>query len=198
MDIKVMYKKSKKPVILKTIPQIMISVEGQGDPNTNPEFQKHIGLLYKLSYAFRMSYKKVPIEGFEIYKIGPLEGIWTTIDERDFNGEKDRLKYKIFITQPKFITKEVFEHYISKLSVDNSDFLNLKYEILDEGLCGQIMHVGSFDSEDVSIDILKDFISKSNYEIVLESHHEIYMSDFRRSKEENLKTIIRYKLRELN
>lgn len=195
---KQMYKLSKKPQIIHGEKQVIISLEGTGDPNNNPEFSANIGALYKLSYSFRMSYRNQPIANYSTYTVGPLEGIWTTVDDRDFKGEKNRLKYRIFIVQPNFITHEVFLQYQNKLKLDNPLIGEIEYSILDEGLVGQITHIGSYDDEEETVKLLVAAVAEQGYKIDPGTHHEIYISDFRKCASENLKTIIRYQLRKIN
>lgn len=189
---KQMYKQSKKPIILETENQKIVYIMGCGDPNTSQEFQKHIEKLYKFSYAIRMSYKKEPIAGYYTYNVGPLEGIWTTTDQLEYTGDKSKLKYKLLIVQPDFVTEAVFNLYKQQLGEFGEE---LEYEVLEEGTVGQIMHVGSYDLEPETIKILEEFVSKNGYELVKNTHHEIYLSDFRKTAKENLKTIIRYSLK---
>lgn len=194
---KQMYKQSKKPQIFTCEKQVIIYLEGEGNPNDNPDFTAKIGALYKLSYSFRMSYRNQPIANYQKYTVAPLEGIWTTVDNRDFHGEKERLKYKIFIVQPTFITNDVFNSYREDLKKDNPLIGEIQYQVLDEGLVGQITHIGSYDSEEQTLDILKAHLATNNYGIDPATHHEIYISDFRKCAPENLKTIIRYQLIDL-
>ncbi len=192
------YRALKKPQIINTKEQIIISIKGSGNPNDNIMFQKHIESLYKLSYAFRMSYKKDGIAGYYTYTVGPLEGFWTTIDRKVYDQNKDNLAYEIFITQPDFITKDVFLAYQYKLMAMDNEIDKVEYKIIKEGLVGQILHVGSFDDEQVSVDILNEYLEKNNYEVIPDTHHEIYLSDFRRVEEDRRKTLIRYQIRSVD
>lgn len=195
---KEMYAQRKTPQIINCQKQIIISIEGVGNPNTSELFSKHIETLYKLSYGFRMSYKKDAIEGYYNYVVAPLEGFWTTADNTVYDGNKDNLKYKIFIAQASFVTKEVFAEYQRNLTNSDNYIDEVKYEVIEEGLVGQIMHVGPFDTEEESVVKLEAYVEKHGYVLDRPSHHEIYIGDFRKAKPENLKTIVRYKLLEEN
>lgn len=195
---KEMYAQRKTPQIINCQEQIIISIEGIGNPNTSEQFGKHIEALYKVSYAFRMSYKKQPLEGYEKYVVAPLEGLWTTADNTAYDGNKDNLKYKIFIAQPSFVTKEIFEEYKKKLLNSDNYIGEVKYETINEGLVGQIMHIGPFDTEKESVTKLENYVTEHGYKLDRPSHHEIYIGDFRKAKPVNLKTIVRYKLVEEN
>lgn len=191
---KQLYRAIKKPQIIE-IPKIpIISIKGQGNPNNNPLFEEHIGSLYTLSYAFRMSYRNEPIAGYYTYSVGPLEGFWSTSDNQMYDNDKDKLTYEIFIIQPDFITEEVFKEYQQKLSSKSEYIKDIEFKYLEEGLVGQILHVGPFDTEFQSIEILEKHLEETGYKIVDDSHHEIYLSDFRRVTEDKYKTLIRYRI----
>lgn len=191
---KQLYRAIKKPQIL-TVPRMpVICIKGQGNPNENPLFEQHISCLYQLSYAFRMSYRNQPIEGYYEYSVGPLEGFWTTIDREIYNQDKDNLAYELFIVQPDFVTEQVFETYKQKLLAKNENIKDVEFKYVEEGLVGQILHIGPFDTEEDSIQVLEQYLLENNYNIIGDSHHEIYLSDFRRVTPDKYKTLIRYKL----
>ncbi len=190
------YKATQKVQYIKPEKGIYINVEGKGGPN-GEEFKLAVELLYKLSYKLRMCYKgdNIP-EGWEKYVVGPLEGIWTTDDNKPFdNKNKDILNFKIMIRQPKFFTKKVFTNYIKELMVDNENFSKVNYEIFNEGKCIQILHVGPYEDEPISQAKLFDQLKEDGLDYIPESHHEIYLSDFRKTAPEKLKTILRYKIK---
>ncbi len=189
------YKAKQKVEYITPEKGIYISVEGKGGPN-GEEFANSIPLLYKLSYKLRMSYKKTPPMGYEKYVVAPLEGIWTTDDNKPYdNKNKSILNFKLMIRQPEFFTKKVFNEYIKELLIDNEDFSKVKYEVFNEGKCIQIMHIGSYDSEPESQAKLFDKLAEDGYSYIPESHHEIYLSDFRKTFPDKLKTILRYKIK---
>ncbi len=116
------YKAKTKPEYITPAKGIYISIEGASRPE-GKDFAKAIPLLYKLSYMLRMSYKKNPPIGWEKYVVAPLEGIWTTNDNKQFdNISKDKLNFKLMIRQPEFFTKKVFNEYIKELLKDNNDY----------------------------------------------------------------------------
>lgn len=194
---KELYRSIKKPQIL-TVPKMpIISIKGQGNPNDNPLFEQHISSLYQLSYGFRMSYRNQPIDNYYTYAVGPLEGYWTTIDQQMYNDDKDNLAYELFIIQPDFITEEVFQTYQTKLSPKNEYIKDVEFKVVEEGLVGQILHVGPFETENQSIAILEQHLAANGYRIINDSHHEIYLSDFRRVTPDKYKTLIRYKIEKI-
>ncbi len=188
------YKATSKPEYINPEKGIYISVEGVGGPNGD-EFKTSIELLYKLSYKLRMSYKNTPPEGWEKYVVAPLEGIWTTNDNKPFdNLSKDKLNFKLMIRQPNFFTKKIFTEYIKELKIDNPNFSKVKYEMFNEGKCIQIMHIGPYETEPESQAKLFDLLKEDGLGYIPESHHEIYLSDFRKTDPSKLKTILRYKV----
>lgn len=192
---KELYRSVKKPQII-TAPKLpIICLSGAGNPNDNPEFEAHIQALYQLSYGFRMSYKKDPIDGYFQYTVGSLEGFWSTSDNQMYDQDKDKLTYKIFIVQPEFVTEEVFLDYQAKLIVKNPLIADIKFEYIEEGLCAQQLHIGPFDDEPQTVQALTDFIHGQGYQIINDSHHEIYLSDFRRVTPDKYRTLIRYKIK---
>ncbi len=189
-----MYRTIKKPQIFEAEEQIVISIKGAGNPNNNPLFQKHIEALYTLSYGFRMSYRNEPINGYFTYTVGSLEGFWSTIDKQDYDQNKDKLTYEIFIVQPSFVTRAVFDQYQAKLDFKNEYIKDIQYKLINEGLCGQITHIGPYDTEPESVAILEQFVNEAGYTLFKPSHHEIYISDFRKVDASKLKTLLRYQL----
>lgn len=194
------YKPSKKIRYVDLPEMIYLTVEGQGNPNTSSQFAKDIELLYKFSYKLRMSYKKdYNFPNFEIYTVGPLEGIWTTVDNKEFKQDnKENLKYKLMINQPKFFTSDIFNLLKNELILENEDFKRVNYELITEGKCVQIMHLGSYDEEATTLESVFKELKEKDLTYIPWSHHEIYLSDHRKVLPEKLKTIIRYKINEVN
>lgn len=189
-----------KKIVIKQVPKFQyLTIEGAGNPN-EPEFGKNIEALYPIAYALKMSYKtdyKIP--GFYEYVVAPLEGFYTTVDDKAYDGNKNKLKYKLIINTPDFITEEHFK-YAQELAYkkkQNERVYNVKLETIDEGYCGQVMHIGPFDTENKSIALLEAECAKLGYEILPWTHHEIYLSDFRKVTPDKYKTIIRYQLKKV-
>ena len=197
-DEKNLYIASKKPVILNIPKMKYISVEGSGNPNNNIEFSNNIEALYSLSYGIRMMPKSgyTPKDYYE-YVVYPLEGIWSVKEGTKYKGieDKDNFKYKIIIRQPEFVTEEIFKRSYAgvkeKGKVDMEILEKLVFEEIEEGKAVQILHIGSFDDEAKSFKLIDEFIEENNLNRNSKDHKEIYLSDFNRTKEENLKTTLR-------
>ncbi len=191
----------KQEPMLVNVPKITyVTVCGKGDPNTCEEYKEAIELLYGISYTIKMSkMTDDKIDGYFEYVVPPLEGLWW-LDKKPedlFISDKNKFYWKAMIRLPEFVTVNVFEIAKNKLKIKkpNLDINKINYEEIEEGKCVQIMHIGSYDSEITSIKKIYDFIDENGLEIDINDyrlHHEIYLSDPRKTKVENLKTVIRY------
>lgn len=196
-------KKEKNYYIPKAKPEIVniekfkfIQIKGKGNPNSE-EFSQKVGTLYSIAYAIKMMPKKnITPEGYFDYTVYPLEGIWDLDEEGRLKDEfdKNNLLYNIMIRQPDFVTKEVFNlaMEITKNKNPNKLLDEVVFGEIEEGKCVQMMHIGPFDEEYKSFDLMKKFINDNNLVIKDLAHREIYISDFRRTAPEKLKTVLRY------
>ncbi len=207
MEIKYEWRKKEKEYYLpKSKPEVVnikefkfIQLKGEGNPN-NEEFSKAVGVLYSLAYTIKMMPRNgVNIEGYYDYVVYPLEGLWDLKEESRGNEilDKDKLVYTIMIRQPGFVTEEVFNKAmeIVKKKKPHSLLDNVKFESIEEGKCVQMMHIGSFDEEDKTFEVMKNYCNENNLEIKSKVHREIYISDFRKTAKDKLKTVLRYMVR---
>lgn len=198
-DFKELYLPKTKPAIIK-IPSInFATISGAGNPN-GEEFNQKIEALYAFSYAVKMSYKGLEVpEGYYQYTVFPLEGVWDLLDKSKSATDKDNFVYNIMIRQPDFLTNELFNKFveIAKNKKKNPELDNLKFETIDEGLCCQMMHLGSYDDEPASFELMEKFCQENGYERVSKIHREIYLSDPRKVTPDKLKTVLRFKVKEL-
>ena len=176
-----------------------IVMSGKGDPNRET-FKAAVEVLYSLSYAIKMESKAV-LE----YVVPPLEGIWWA--DCDIS-DKDKFEWVIMLRQPDFVTNEVFETTKSVLKTKKKhlDITAARLERFTEGQCAQLMHIGSYDNEPSTIEMLKKFVEESGYDFDIADHtiktlsrrhHEIYLSDPRKTVSDKLKTIIRYPIKKV-
>ncbi len=200
-EYKSLYNPKKTPDIIDVPEMKFIMVEGSGNPNTSSSYKEALEILYGLSYAIKMSKKNdTQPKGYFDFVVPPLEGLWW-FDEDSFNGEvksrKDEFNWIMMIRQPDFVTTEVFES-IKKVLSKKKPELNVSRAILKEhkeGLCAQIMHIGPYDDEPATVAKLEKHIEAEGYKSLmsgLRQHHEIYLSDPRKTFPEKLKTIIRH------
>lgn len=180
-----------------TIPRMKyFSITGIGNPN-HEAFSEKVSLLYGLAYAVRMMPKSgVTPEGYQEYTVYPLEGIWDLTQQgRESNTlDKDQLIYKIMIRQPDFVTREVADLAIDKVRKKTPTPLldQVSFEELEDGLCVQMMHTGTFDSEPASFARMDAYLMTQGLVRKSKIHKEIYISDIRKTKPEALKTVLRY------
>ena len=204
------FKKEYKEFYLpKAAPQIVtvpranyIAVRGQGDPNAEGgAYQDAIGVLYAVAYTLKMSYKSDhKIDGFFEYVVPPLEGFWwqegpAGVDYRD----KSAFHWISVLRLPDFVTEKDLAWAVEtaskkkKLDCSAAEFLTV-----EEGLCVQIMHLGPFDDEPRSVALMDAYVRENGYVNDISEtrlHHEIYLSDARKTPPEKYKTVIRHPIR---
>jgi hypothetical protein len=177
-ELKHLYRPSAKEVSVVDVPHmIFLMIDGEGDPNTSLEYAEALESLYALSYALKFKVKRTP-SGVD-YAVMPLEGLWW--------------KWTAMIMQPEeYVSEELFEEVKSevKKKKELSAIPRMRFEAFREGVSAQIMHVGPFSAEGPTIEKVHRCIEKRGGE-PRGKHHEIYLSDFRRTKPERLKTVIR-------
>lgn len=201
-EYKEFYMPKNKPQIV-TIPKMnYIAVRGEGDPNEEDgAYQQAIAVLYAVAYTLKMSYKTDHrIEGFFEYVVPPLEGFWWMLDGKEIDYTcKDKFRWISVIRLPDFVTEEDFAWAVEtaakkkKLDCSAAEFLTI-----EEGLCVQIMHHGSYDSEPETVALMDAYLAEQGYVNDLNAerlHHEIYLSDPRKAAPEKWKTVIRHPIR---
>ncbi len=201
-EYKEFYLPPKKPQILTIPPMNFIAVRGKGDPNEeNGAYKESIGLLYGIAYTIKMSKMgKHKIEGYFDYVVPPLEGFWWQdgIYGVDYT-HKETFQWISLIRLPEFVTKEIFQWAIGEATEKKQiDFSKVEFLTYEEGLCVQCMHLGPYDNEPETVQMMDRFAREQGYALDFNSgrhHHEIYLSDVRRCKPENLKTVIRHPIR---
>lgn len=201
-EYKEFYMPKNKPSIVEVPTMNYIAVRGNGDPNDeNGEYKNAIGILYAVAYTIKMSKKgDHKIEGYFDYVVPPLEGFWWQegVHEIDY-AHKEKFCWISLIRLPDFVTQADFDWAVG--TAEKKKGINcsaVEFLTISEGLCVQIMHIGAYDDEPKSIKIMDDFIEANGYENDLNSnrlHHEIYLSDARRTAPEKLKTVIRHPIK---
>ncbi|MDR0507712.1 MAG: GyrI-like domain-containing protein [Dysgonamonadaceae bacterium] len=193
---KELYLPKNKPTVLNVPKMKFFTISGEGNPNGSKDFQDKISVLYLLSYIVKMMPRNgfTPQDYFE-YTVYPLEGIWSfnEIGQESSTFDKNNLVYKLMIRQPDFVDNSVFQKALETAKRKNPDTLydNVFFEDIEDGLCVQMLHVGSFDNEIESFKQIKLFMENSDYQIKSPTHREIYLSDFRKTETKNLQTVFR-------
>lgn len=196
---KYLYQPKTTPSVIDVPEMTFITVDGKGDPNTSVEYAGAVELLYGLSYTIRMNNKSI-LE----YVVPPLEGLWSVDD--DFKGggaaitDKNKFIWTMMIRQPDFVTADIFETAKAALAKKKPGIDTSKAKLITftEGLCVQVMHIGSYDDEPATIVALDNFAIENGYVIDIgdtRRHHEIYISDPRKVAPEKLMTVLRHPIR---
>lgn len=202
-EFKEFYQPKTEPSIVDVPKMNYLAVRGKGNPNDEDgAYQQSITQLYPIAYTLRMSYKgEYKIEGYFEYVVPPLEGFWWIdgLKGMDVN-RKDELNFVSLIRLPDFVTEKDFAWAIEKATKKKKqDFSMVEFLTYDEGLCVQCMHIGSYDEEPQTTKRMESYAKEAGYEIDISDtrhHHEIYISDPRRTDSSKLKTVIRHPIRQ--
>lgn len=201
------YHPSTTPHLIEIPAMNFIAAFGKGDPNeAGGAYQQCLQCLYALSFTIKMSERSGhALPGYYPYVVPPLEGWWWS-EEGDFDltqipVQKDKFHFLSLIRQPDFVSQEVFawacQEVMRKKGLDCS---SVQFLSITEGLCVQMMHLGSYDEEIASFQKMDAFVEAQglhyeNHDLPKEirkpAHHEIYLGDPRKCKAENLRTILR-------
>ena len=196
--LKTFYSAKPAPIFLKIPAMNFLMIDGTGNPNTAPEYAEAVQALYSVAYTLKFKIKKeLQID----YPVMALEGLWWTPDMQLFSADKkDDWLWTMMISVPEIITESLVisacaeaarKHNLPALS-------RLRFEPFNEGLSAQILHIGPYADEAINISKLHEFIHSNGYTFdgLLQKHHEIYLSDPRKTAPEKLKTIIRQPVKE--
>lgn len=198
-EFKEFYLPKNVPAIVSVPSMNYVAVRGTGDPNEEGgSYQQAIGVLYAVSYTIKMSYKgDHRINGFYEYVVPPLEGFWWQ-EGVDF-ADKSAFNWISAIRLPDFVTKADFEWARAEAERKKKTDCSLaEFLTIEEGLCVQIMHIGSYDKEPETVQIMDAYLTENGYQNDLSEsrlHHEIYLSDPRKTAQEKRKTVIRHPIK---
>ena len=201
-EYKEFYMPKSKPSIVTIPPMNYIAVHGQGDPNEEGgAYKQAIELLYGIAYTVKMSKKgSRQIEGYFDYVVPPLEGFWWQdgVYGVDY-AHKETFQWISVIRLPDFVTKADFDWAIEEATKKKrSDFSKVEWLAYDEGLCVQCMHVGTYDDEPATVALMHAYMEQQGCALDITDkrlHHEIYLSDARKTAPEKLKTVIRHPIK---
>ena len=204
-EFKELYAPKTKPSIIDVPKMKFLAVRGKGNPNAEEgEYKQSIELLYPIAYTIRMSYKgDYKIDGYFPFVVPPLEGFWWIDDLKGMDYDrKDELNFVSLIRMPDFVTQKDFEWAIAEATnKKNINFSQVEFLTYEEGLAVQCMHIGPYDDEPKTTKKMTEYASQEGYEIDISNtryHHEIYISDPRRTESGKMKTIIRHPIRKTN
>lgn len=201
-DQKEIYMPKNKPQIIEVPKATYIAVRGKGNPNEDGgTYQKALSILYAVAYTLKMSYKSsYKIEGFFEYVVPPLEGFWWQEDVEGVNySDKSSFNWISVLRLPDFVKKADFDWALTEAKRKKKlDCSSAEYLTVEEGLCIQMMHIGTYDDEPETVAIMDDYLNSHGYENDIHDtrmHHEIYISDPRKTDASKQKTVIRHPIR---
>ncbi len=183
-----------KPVIVDVPKFNFLKLDGCGDPNTAPEYQQAVNALYSLAYALKFAVKKEQALNFSVM---PLESLWWVpgagdVAVAELLQRRAEWQWTLMIAQPEPVTHGFFirvqQGLVEKRNLPALG--HIRFEALHEGCCAQIMHLGPYAAELPTVEALHRFIAENGYE-PRGCHHEIYLSDPRRTAPDKLRTILR-------
>lgn len=197
-----LYQPSAKEVEVVQVPRLQFAMidgrieKGQG-PSTSAGFQEATQALYGIAYSLKFIFKKRRPNAID-YPIMALEGLWWVEDDMFDVAKPDNWLYTLMILQPDVITQESFEAGLAEVRRkrgDSAAVSGLRLATLEEGLCMQVMHIGPYSEEPVTIKKMQAFALEKGYADIVSrrgKHHEIYLGDPRRANAAKLKTVLRH------
>lgn len=202
-EYKEFYMPPQKPGIIEIPEMNYIAVRGAGDPNVpDGEYKAAISMLYAIAFTIKMSYKgSHKIAGYFSYVVPPLEGLWWQegVSGIDY-AHKETFRWISMIRLPDFVTRQDFDWAIAEAArKKKTDFSKVEFFTYDEGKCVQCMHIGSYDREPETVELMDAYAMENGYALDFSGnrfHHEIYLSDPRRAAEERLRTVLRHPVRD--
>ncbi len=203
-EYKEFYLPKAKPELVTVPPMNYIAVRGKGDPNEEDgAYKQAIGLLYGIAYTIKMSKKgSHQIDGYFDFVVPPLEGFWQQSGSNTIDyAHKESFEWISVIRLPDFVTKADFDWAVQEAAAKKKlDFSPVEFLTVDEGLCVQCMHIGPYDDEPATVAAMDAFVQANGYTNDLTDarrHHEIYLSDVRKTVPEKLKTVIRHPIKKV-
>ena len=186
------YSAKREPEQITVPPMAYLTISGKGAPEGD-RFQSMLNAIYNAAYTVKFDSKAVGRD----FKVTGLEGLWWGEERKGFlDVPREKWRFKLMIRVPDFITAATLKHAKSKIaSKKDVPYLDeVKFEIIDEGLCVQVLHIGPYAEEEATVEKLHLFAGENGLAPV-GHHHEIYLSDPRRVAPERLRTILRQPVR---
>ncbi|WP_214226342.1 GyrI-like domain-containing protein [Pedobacter sp. B4-66] len=190
------YAAKEEPELVRIEPANFLSITGKGDPSEKMYSEK-LAALYATAYTLKFAYKAIGKD----FVVAKLEGLWSfdeekygkpSISEAPLKVPRSEWFYRMMIRLPDYVTADQINNATdSVIRKKNLPFVkDTELYSMDEGLVIQMLHIGPFDQEPVTLEKIQQFIvSKGLKKNGL--HHEIYLSDFNKTASEKLRTILR-------
>lgn len=181
---------AKNPELITVPPMNFLMIDGQGDPNSSKDYAMSVEALFMLAYTIKFMIKKTQ----EIdYKVMPLEGLWWAKNMDDFVvNDRKNWQWTMMIMQPDIVAKQVVVDALAQAYKKKGlpKLNEIRFETYDEGLVGQLMHIGPFSAEGPNIQRMHKHILENGRKLS-GKHHEIYLNDPRKIAPEKMKTVLR-------
>ena len=190
-ELRHLYHASAKDIVQVDVPALnYLMIDGEGDPNSSPEYAQAVEALFSVSYTAKFMIKK-GLQAID-YAVMPLEGLWWADDMSAFvANDRASWKWTMMIMQPALVTSGILSEAINEVRKKKAlpAISSLRVLAFTEGACAQVLHVGPFTEEGPTIERLHAFIDSRTGRTG--KHHEIYLTDIRRADPRKWKTIIR-------
>lgn len=177
--------------IVDVPPLTGLAIDGHGDPNVAGRFQQAVGALYPLAYGLKFASKAAGRD----FTVMPLEGLWWADDMASFTAERDKSRWHwtLRIVVPDHVDAAALDTARTSVAAkhDLPALADVRLDVLDEGRCMQTLHVGAFDDEAAVLSHMHDVAIPDGGYRMTGRHHEIYLSDARRTPPERRRTILR-------
>jgi hypothetical protein len=196
-ELKHLYSAPREPSMVDVPEMAFLMIDGHGDPNTAPEYAAAVQALYSVAYTAKFAIRRAP--GETDFSVMPLEGLWWVPDMATFSvANKQDWNWTLMIMQPEAVTATLFQGAAEaalRKKPELTSIGSVRLEHFREGPAAQVLHIGPYSEEGPVIEHLHNFIADHGH-VLAGTHHEIYLSDVRRTAPEKLKTIIRQPLAE--
>lgn len=200
---KKLYQPPATPGVIEVPTLRFLMVDGKGNPNEpGGSYQTAVELLYTLAYSIKMMPKNSHTpQGYFDYVVPPLEGLWWLLDQKEFDyKDKSKFCWTAMLRQPEFVTEAVLGEAVqlAQRKKPQLPFSLVRLSDVSEGLCVQCMHLGPYDDEPGTLERMNAFITENGLVLDLSDtrrHHEIYLSDPRKTAPEKMRTVLRQPVR---
>lgn len=193
---KTYYSAKNKPELVVVEPARFLSISGKGDPS-GQDYADHLQALYAVAYTIKFMCKALNKD----FTVPKLEGLWS-YDEQKYKGvsmkdapsqiPRSEWTYQMLLRMPDFVAREMLSTAVITVLAKKQLTLaqKIEWKEMNEGKVVQMLHIGAFDREPETLMQMLEFIKARNLQRN-GLHHEIYLSDFRKTPSEKLKTILR-------
>ena len=178
-----------------------LMIDGSGGP-PNPTFQDAIGTLYPVGYTLHFTLRERGVSA----PVGALEGLYwigqpgpIPLERFSTIGSPDEMSWRLLLPVPDEATEEEIGAAIEQMRLRRSGpppaLDRLVCHGWLEGDCAQILHIGPYDAEALTMERLLGAVQEAGLR-PRGCHHEIYMSG-PGTAPHRTKTILRHPVEEV-